>query len=91
MVGIKFAAVMFPVRSVMGNKFVAAIPFLFGCLAIWLVWKSHGSKGQQVSARHRTEQKVGDELVGDFGRQNSQGYLSPAGGKSRTLDDDDDA
>ena len=55
--GVKLALVIFPICTVIGNEAAAIIPFSFGCLSAWLVWKLIMGNGNLTLRSSGTTQK----------------------------------
>jgi hypothetical protein len=65
--------------------FVWVVPVVGAVLALRL----SRVEPERSSGTYQAEKNVGDEYVGDLGRQNSRGYLSPLGGGSHATGGDD--
>ena len=65
--------------------FVWVVPVVGAVLALRLI----RGEPERSSGTYQSEKDVGDEYVGDLGRQNSRGYLSPLGGRSHAAGGDD--
>jgi len=60
--------------------FIWLVPVVGAVLALRLT----RNEPERGSGSYSAEQNVGDEYVGDLGRLNARGYLSPLGGRSHS-------